>query len=81
LVNYKRLNTPEKDKLITKLILAGKYDSSYVYVLSQEALEIIKDVFQKMPKFAEYFVSKEKFLQKLCSDSRYKKIQDMNVRS
>jgi hypothetical protein len=35
LSNYKRRVTPEKDKLITKLILAGKYDSSYVYIISQ----------------------------------------------
>lgn len=42
LSHYQRRSTPEKDKLITKLILAGKYDSSYVYILSQEILEIVK---------------------------------------
>jgi hypothetical protein len=61
--------------------MAGKYDSSYVYVLSQEILEIVKEIFQKTPKFAEYFVRKDKFLQNICKDARYKKIQGMNVRS
>lgn len=73
--------TPEKDKLITKLILAGKYDSSYVYILSQEILEIVKEIFEKTPKFAEYFVLRDKFLQNICKDHRYKRIQGMNVRS
>ena len=36
----------------------GKYDSSYVYILSQEILEIVKEIFEKTPKFAEYFVRK-----------------------
>ena len=81
LLDYKRRATPEKDKLITKLIMAGKYDSSYIYVLSQEAIEIIKDIFDKMPKFAEFFVVKEKFLQKICADPRYNKIRNMLVRS
>lgn len=31
--HYHRLKTPEKDKLITKLILNGKYNPSYVYIL------------------------------------------------
>ena len=31
--DYHRLKTPEKDKLITKLILNGKYDPSYVFIL------------------------------------------------
>jgi len=61
--------------------LTGKYDSSYIYVVSQEAIEIVKDVFEKAPKFAEYFVAKEKFLQSLCRDPRYKKIQSMWVRT
>lgn len=81
LSNYKRRATPEKDKLITKLILAGKYDSSYVYIISQEVLEIVKEIFDKTPKYAEYFVLKEKFLQNICQDPRYKRIQSMNVRS
>ena len=38
LQHYNRRVTPEKDRLITKLIMAGKFDSSYVYILSQEAL-------------------------------------------
>lgn len=38
LLNYHRLPTPEKDKLITKLIMAGKYDTSYIYIVSQEVL-------------------------------------------
>lgn len=41
----------------------------------------MKEVFQRTPKFAEYFVLKEKFLQGLCNDPRYKRIQGMNVRS
>ena len=61
--------------------MAGKYDSSYIYVLSQEAIEIVKDVFEQTPKFAEYFVRKEKFIQKLCGDSRYKRIASMLARS
>ena len=81
LLDYKRRSTPEKDKLVTMLIMAGKYDSSYIYVLSQEAIEMMKDVFDKTPKFAEYFVVKDKFLQKLCSDPRYQKIRNMPVRS
>lgn len=44
-------------------------------------LEVVKDIFQKMPKFAEYFVLKEKLLQTLCSDPRYKKVQSMWVRT
>ena len=44
-------------------------------------LEIIKDVFEQTPKYAEYFVLKDKFIQKLCGDPRYKKIQGMWVRS
>lgn len=67
--------------MITKLILTGKYDSSYVYVVSQEVLEIVKDIFKNTPKFAEYFVLKDKFLQNICNDPRYKKIQSMWVRS
>jgi hypothetical protein len=35
---YHRLQTPEKDKLITKLILAGKYEPSYVFILGNEAI-------------------------------------------
>lgn len=35
-----------------KLIMAGKFDSSYVYVVSAEVLEIIKDVFSQTQKFA-----------------------------
>jgi len=31
--HYHRLETPEKDKLTTKLILNGKYDPSYVFIL------------------------------------------------
>lgn len=33
--HYYRLPTPAKDKLITKLIMAGKYDNSYIYIVSQ----------------------------------------------
>lgn len=61
--------------------MAGKYDSSYVYILSQEILEIVKEIFEKTPKFAQYFVRKEKFLQNICKDGRYKKLQGMGVRS
>lgn len=45
LQNYHRLATPEKDKLITKLIMSGNYDSSYIYVVSQEVLDLLKSVF------------------------------------
>lgn len=38
--------------------MAGKYDSSYVYIISQEALEFVKNIFANTPKFAEYFVVK-----------------------
>lgn len=33
--NYFRRLTPDKDKLITSLIMAGKYDTSYIYVVKQ----------------------------------------------
>lgn len=56
--NYHRLPTPPKDKLVTKLIMAGKYDTSYIYIVSGEVLEFLKEVFNEMPKFAEYFVKK-----------------------
>lgn len=35
LLHYHRLPTPEKDVLVTKLIMAGKYDTSYIYIVSQ----------------------------------------------
>jgi hypothetical protein len=38
LKHYQRLETPEKDKLMTKLILAGKYDPSYVFILGNEPI-------------------------------------------
>jgi hypothetical protein len=44
-------------------------------------LEILKEIFGQTPKFAEYFVRKDKFLQNVCKDQRYKRIQNMNVRS
>ncbi len=56
--NYHRLKTQDKDKLTTKLILAGKYDPSYVFILGNEPLDIIKQTFNSMQKFAEYFVPK-----------------------
>ena len=49
--------------------------------MSQEVLEFFKNVFEKTPKFAEYFVRKEKFLQNVVNDPKYKKIQFMLVRS
>jgi hypothetical protein len=45
LQNYHRLPTPPKDKLITKLIMAGKYDTSYIYIVSGEVLEFLKECF------------------------------------
>ena len=38
--------------------MAGKYDTSYIYIVSQEVLEFLKEVFGNMEKFAEYFVRK-----------------------
>lgn len=40
--------TPDKDKLITKLIMAGKYDTSYIYIVSTEVLETLKQTFSQM---------------------------------
>jgi len=34
--------TPDKDKLLTKLILSGKYDPTYIYIVSTEVLEVVK---------------------------------------
>jgi hypothetical protein len=50
--HYHRLQTPEKDKLITKLILAGKYEPSYVFILGNEAIETIKETFNSIQKLA-----------------------------
>ena len=52
LEHYHRLETPSKDKLVTRLIMAGKYDSSYIYVVSAEVLSILKEVFRQTQKFA-----------------------------
>ena len=38
--------------------MAGKYDTSYIYIVNQEVLDFVKEVFQEMEKFAEYFVRK-----------------------
>lgn len=73
--------TPDKDKLITKLIMSGSYDSSYIYVVSQEVLDTIKVVFESMQKFAEFFVKKEKFVEKFCAHSKYRALRNMKVRT
>jgi hypothetical protein len=81
LQNYHRLPTPPKDKLITKLIMAGKYDTSYIYIVSGEVLEFLKETFAEMEKFAEYFVKKEKFIEKIVRSNKYAKIKNYLVRS
>lgn len=50
--HYQRIPTPEKDKLTIKLILSGKYDPSYIFILGNEDLEIIKETFNSIQKFA-----------------------------
>lgn len=81
LQNYHRFPTPPKDKLITKLIMAGKYDTSYIYIVSGEVLEFLKETFAEMEKFAEYFVKKEKFIEKIVRSNKYAKIKNYLVRS
>ena len=67
--------TPDKDKLVTKLIMAGKYDTSYIYIVSQEVLEFLKEVFDSMEKFAEFFVRKEKFVEKITKNKKYGRLR------
>lgn len=61
--------------------MAGKFDTSYIYIVSGEVLDFIKDVFGQMEKFAEYFVRKEKFVEKVCKNPKFKKLKTVNVRS
>ena len=75
------MQTPEKDKVITKLIMAGKFDPSYIYVVSMEVLEILKEVFKNTQKFAEVFVLREKFIVNLCRHPKYQRIRSLPVRS
>ena len=75
LEHYHRLPTPDKDKLITKLIMAGKYDTSYIYIVSQEVLEFLKEVFDSMEKFAEFFVRKEKFVENIAKNKKYGRLR------
>lgn len=49
--------------------------------MSQEAIEFIKEVFDQTSKFAEYFVLKDRLLQNISKDPRYRKVQSMLVRT
>ena len=40
--SYHRLKTGDKDKIIQKQVLAGRYDVSYVFVVSQTVMNIVK---------------------------------------
>lgn len=80
LEHYYRLMTGEKDKIIQKQVLAGRYDVSYVFVVSQSVVAIVKECFQQLQKFAEYFVLKEAFLDKIYKHPQYTNIRNLKVR-
>ena len=40
--SYHRLITSDKDKIIQKEVLAGRYDVSYVFVVSMSVVSIVK---------------------------------------
>ena len=61
--------------------MAGKYDTSYIYIVSQEVLDFLKEVFAGMEKFAQYFVRKEKFAEKVVKHKKYGRLREKEVRS
>lgn len=61
--------------------MSGKYDPTYIYIVSQEALSLVKEIFTNTQKFAEYFVLKESYIDKFIKHSKYARIKSTLVRS
>lgn len=74
------MHTPEKDKIIQKEVLAGRYDVSYVFVVSMSVVAIVKECFAELQKFAEYFVLRDALLDRIYKHPRYIDICNLKVR-
>ncbi|EAS00790.2 hypothetical protein TTHERM_00305630 (macronuclear) [Tetrahymena thermophila SB210] len=80
-VNYKRKDIPSRDKVFAAQRLLGRYDFGDTIEIPKDFLQVIKSTFENLPKYAQYYVNTNDFIEELINNKQYTFFKTKFVRS